>query len=233
MKLASRLAPLAVLVAAFAIPTVTLPAIASAQAQKIASADVSKVFSDIKETKDLDAKLKQRGQQLNQQNTDIQQRLGQLKQSRDQFKPGTDTYDRANQELSRQFVQSQIEFQVAQQDALREQKRQTKMIFDKIVATVNVVAKEKGYTMVVAQVVPAEPSDDQMDQMKPEALIQLLRQQNLLYIDPSIDLTAEVVTRMDAKYAAGGGGGASSGGASGGGATGGAASGGGAPAPRR
>ena len=94
------------------------------------------------------------------------------------------------------------------------------MIYDKIVAAVGEVAKEKGYAMVVAQIVPPEPSDDQFDRLTAEQLINLLRQQNLLYVDPASDITADVVTRMDAKYASPAGGGAGAGsGAGGGGAT--------------
>lgn len=195
MKTTTKLAALATVIAAFALPSAAL-----AQAAKIGSANVQKIFSDIKETKDLENKLKSRGQELGQRQNDAQQRVTALKASRDQFKPGTDTYDRANQELSRTATQLQVEIQIAQQELVREQKLQTKMIYDKVVAAVNELGKERGYAMVVAQIIPPEPSDDQFDRMTAEQLIQLLRQQNLLYVDPSADLTADVITRMDSKY---------------------------------
>ena len=195
MKLVNRLAPFAILIAAFA-----LPSVASAQAQKIGSANVQKVFSDIKETKDLETKLKAQGDALNTQQNALQQKLKALQDNRNQFKPGTETYDRANQELKQTLTRGQIELQIANQDLQTEQKRQTKTIYDKIVAAVTDLAKEKGYSIVVAQIVPPEPSDDQMDQMKAADLINLLRQQNLLYVDPSADLTTAVVTKLDAAY---------------------------------
>lgn len=221
MKSTAKLAAIATLFAAFA-----LPAVASAQAAKVGSANVQKIFSDIKETKDLDNKLNAKGADLKKMQNDAQAELTAKKQSRDQFKPGTDTYDRANQELNRAVTQRQIEIQVAQNELVREQKLQTKLIYDKIVAAVSEVAKEKGYSVVVSQVIPPEPSDDQFDRLTADQLINLLRQQNLLYVDPSADLTSEVVARMDAKYAGGG----TSSGANTGGANGGGTNTGGAPA---
>lgn len=196
MKLTVKLAAVAMLFAALA-----LPSAANAQTAKMGSVNVQKVFSDIKETKDLENTLKAKGADLTKQQNDAQQDITAKKASRDQFKPGTDTYDRANQELSRSATQYQVTLQIAQQELVREQKMQTKMIYDKIVAAVSDVAKEKGYTLIIAQVTPPEPSDDQFDRLTAEQLINLLRQQNLLYVDPSADLTADVVTRLDAKYA--------------------------------
>ena len=196
MKLTTQLAAVAMLFAALAVPSV-----ASAQAATVGSVNVQKVFSDIKQTKDLENTLKAKGAELTTQQNSAQQDITAKKASRDQFKPGTDTYDRANAELSRSATQYQVTLQIAQQELVREQKMQTKMIYDKIVAAVGELAKEKGYTMITAQVTPPEPSDDQFDRLTAEQLINLLRQQNLLYVDPAADLTAEVVTRLDAKYA--------------------------------
>lgn len=196
MKLAPRYAALALLLAAFVLPS----AASAQQAQKIGSANVQKIFSDIKETKDLETKLKAKGDDLNRKTAELQQKVKALQDSRNQFKPGTDTYDRANQELKRAAQQGQFDLQVTQQDLVGEQKLQTKMIYDKIVAAVSELAKEKGYAVVLAQVIPPEPSDDQFDRLTSEQLINLLRQQNILFVDPSADLTAEVITRLDAKY---------------------------------
>lgn len=195
MKWTAKFATLATLMAVFA-----LSSSAHAQAVKVGSANVQKVFADIKETKDLQTKLSSKGNDLNAMKNDAQKQLTDLKAQRDQFKPGTDTYDRANQTLSRTATELQVKFQVVQQELMHEQKYQTKMIYDKIVTVVGELAKEKGYTLVVSQIVPPEPSDDQFERLTMEQLSGLLTQQNLLYVDPAADLTAEVTTRMDAKY---------------------------------
>jgi Skp family chaperone for outer membrane proteins len=194
MKLSSRIAAVVTVMLALALPSI-------ASAQKVGAANIQKIFTDVKETKDLETKLKARGDELQKQANDIQGRVQTLKQQRDQFKAGSEEYNRANQELNRSLVQAQIETQVLQQELAREQKRQTKAMFDKVITAVGEVAKEKQYSIIVAQIVPPEPSDDQMERLNVEQLINLLRQQNILYLAPESDITAEVITRLDAAYA--------------------------------
>jgi Skp family chaperone for outer membrane proteins len=196
MTFTTKLTALAALVAALALPSL-------ANAQKIGAANVQQIFSDIKETKELETKLKAKGEELNRSGGELQTKVNALKAQRDLFAAGSTEYARANTELGRTVVQATAETQYAQQELIREQKRQTKMIYDKIVSAVAALASEKKYDIVLAQIVPPQPSEDQFDRLTAEQLINLLRQQNILYIAPGADITAEVIARMDAAYAGG------------------------------
>ena len=101
------------------------------------------------------------------------------------------------------LVDANVSTQVAQQELLRDQKLSTKAVVEKIVVVAKALATEKGYALIVTQVVPPDPTPDQFERLTPEQLNQLLSSRNVLYVDPSIDVTAEIVARMDAAYASG------------------------------
>lgn len=198
MKL-SRIAPLVAALALFA----AAPAATFAQAQKVVSANMQRIFSDAQERKDLEGKFKARGQEAQQAAQSGQQRLRDLQGKRDQFRPGSADYEKANDELSRAAAEVQVNAAVSQQSLIREQKRSTRQMVEKIVAAVGELAKEKGYSIVLMQMVPPDLSEEQFDRMTPDQLNQLLSSRNVMYVAPDVDVTAEVVARLDAAYKSG------------------------------
>lgn len=170
---------------------------------KIVSANMQRIFADAQERKDLEAKFKTRGQDAQKQAQDGQQRVTALQEKRKDFRPGSAEYEKVTSELTRAAVEVQVASGVLQQDLIREQKRSTRTMVEKIVAAVDALSKEKGYGIVLMQVLPPELSEEAYERMTPEQLNQLLSSRNVLYVAPESDITAEVVARLDAAYKSG------------------------------
>lgn len=199
--------PLALMLALACLATapsfVHAQAAAPAVAAKIGSANLQRIFTEIKETKDLEQKFRARQQQGQTDATNKQTHIKDLQNQRDQFKAGSPEYDAANKALVQAAIEANVSTQVAQQELVRDQKLSTKGVVEKIVTVAKALATEKGYAMIVTQVVPPDPTPEQFDRLTPEQLNQLLSSRNVLYVDPSADVTAEIVARMDAAYASG------------------------------
>lgn len=196
MKLLSKLMFVAAFLAVFALPSF-------AQAQKIATANMQRILTEIKEFKDLETKLKTRFEEVKRQQETLQGRARELQGQRDQFKPGSPEYDRANADLIKLAVEGQVSGQVAQQELIREQKRQLRGLSEKIMNQAKTVAQAKQIAIVISQVVPPEVSDENWEKLTPEQAGQLLSQRNLLYVAPELDITNDIITALDAAYASG------------------------------
>lgn len=196
MKLITKLLAVSVVALAFASPTF-------AQSQKIATANMQRILNELKEVKELETRLKTKFEEAKRQQESQQNRLKELQAQRDMFKPSSEEYDRAQKELIKVAVEAQVAGQIAQQELVREQKKQLKLISDKIISQVKVIAEQKQISLVIAQVIPPEVSDENWEKLTPEQASQLLSSRNLLYVAPDTDLTTEVITALDAAHASG------------------------------
>ena len=196
MKIITKLLTVSAFLAVFALPTY-------AQAQKIATANMQRILNEIKEVKELEARLKTKLEDARRQQESLQAQAKEKQGQRDQYKPDSPEYNRVNNELVKIVVEAQIAGQIAQQELVREQKRQLKAISEKIVAQVKVIAEAKQIAIVVAQVLPPEISDENWEKLTTEQASNLLSARNLLYVTPDMDLTTEVITSLDAAHAAG------------------------------
>jgi Skp family chaperone for outer membrane proteins len=188
------------ILAAFTLFTTAAVMPASAQdAAKVGTANTGQIFSQIRETKDLQQKITELGKSLGQQEQQKRANLTALQEARNQFKPESDQYHDKNQELMRAAIEFQTWGQVNKADIDREKKQEMKFIFDKIEAAVGEVAKQRGLDIVVAD----QRGDIQnIDQITEDNLRILLNQRIVLYSSGKNDLTNDVIAYMDKNYKA-------------------------------
>lgn len=178
--------------------TAPQPAAAPVPPARIGVVNPSRVFQDMKETKDLRAKLESRRQELQATEAEKRKTIDDLKRARANLKPDSPQYN----DISRQFEQASAEFQtwgqVTRMDAEREQKQMMKTLFDKIQTAVGQIAQDQGIDLVLADqgqdVPPVE--DLNFDQLR-----LLLNQRNVLYASKKVDISERVLTVLDAQYA--------------------------------
>lgn len=194
MKLTTPLAALCAVALFAATPMI-------AAAQNIGVVNIQKVFNDLREVKDIKTQFSAKAEQLQSQKAAAESRVKGLTESRAQFKPGSTEYDNTNKEIVKLVTESQVQLQIAQAELTQQQKVQTKQVFDKIDAAVAEVAKAKNLAVVVSQLAP-ELSQEMMERANPEQLNQALFSRSVLYAAPNVDITADVVTKLDAGYAA-------------------------------
>jgi len=157
---------------------------------KIAVANAGKIFGEIKEKKDWEQKML--ADQKTLQDTAFQ----------DNLRTDSPQYAEKDKELQTAKIDLEVWAQIQQAESQRTNKLQTKALFDKIVNAVASVATAKGVDLVIADQHPELP-DNFMEQATLEQVRATLGQRNVLYSSPQVDITQDVITQMDANYAAG------------------------------
>lgn len=165
---------------------------------KVGIANPVRIFSELQETKDLKQKLDNDRRQLEATEKDKRQRLQDLQQRRDAIKPDAPQWSELNRELEGAVIEFQVWQQVSKVNFERVQKQQMRMIFEKIIDGVRHVATQKQLDLVVSDQRPELP--DNLDQVSLDQLRLLINQRNVLYSDPKTDISADVVSYLDAKY---------------------------------
>ena len=169
---------------------------------KIAVANAGKIFKEIKEKKDWEQKMTQDQKTLQDTAFQKQQKVKALTDQRDNLRTDSPQYADKDKELQTAKIDYAGWAQIQEAEQQRTNKMQTKALFDKIVNAVAEVATSKGIDLVIADQNPEMP-EDFMDKANLEQLRAFLGQRNVLYSSPQVDITQDVITSMDAKYASG------------------------------
>lgn len=195
--LRSRLMP--VVAAMTLVCAAAIPASAQDASTKVGVANTGQIFSQIKETKDLQLKIQEHGKTLAQQEQAKRANLNALQEARNQFKPESQQYQDKNQELMRAAIEFETWGRLNQADIQREKKQQMKYLFDKIEGAVGEVAKQRGLDLVVADQRGDIPN---LDQLNEDQLRSALNQRIVLYSGSKVDITNDVIALMDKNYKA-------------------------------
>jgi Skp family chaperone for outer membrane proteins len=185
--------------------TIALALLIAAQAPntpppaRVEFANPVRIFSQLKETHALRAEMESRTSAMEKTRQEKTAHLRDLAQQRERLEP--DSPRRA--ELENQQRLATVELQtwttVTKDDLQRLQKERIKQLFDKITAAIAEVAKQRGTQLVLAEKTPEVP---ELNQISVDELRVLLSERTLLYGDSAMDITNEVITAMDAKFAA-------------------------------
>ncbi len=162
---------------------------------KLATASPSKIFAQVKETQEVKTQLQTQRDALKGQASTRRAKVEELQQQMEVLKPDSPSYQEAN----KQFMTAAIEYknwgEISEAQQARTEKLQTKLLFDKITAAIAELAKERGIDLVFAE----QPAMN-IEKMNVDQLVQLLNQRQVLFSSSSVDLTADVVARLDARH---------------------------------
>lgn len=175
---------------------------APAAGAKVAIANTVKIFNEMQELKDLRQKMDSDLKLLDGMSREKRERLNNLKNQRDTLKPDTPQYQEKNAELLRSAIEYETWGKLNQANAQRDQKMQTKMLFQKIEAAVAEVAKQKGFDLVLSDQRPELPED--LDNIQVEQLRALITSRTVIYAAEKIDISSDVLALLDQKYKAAG-----------------------------
>ena len=170
-------------------------------APSVAVVNVAVVSEQYHKTGDMEAQFDALRDQLNKEHEALRDRAERTARSlQEEFKPGTEDYIARRKDLAMQ--QAEIEYFVESSGKRVEVglARSLRTIFDDIHAVVQKVAEEKGIDVALAvDTLPDEAPPS------PNAVRQQIMLQKVLYWNPRIDMTAEVISRLNAQYKAAGG----------------------------
>lgn len=168
---------------------------------KVAVVNVPVVSERYIKTSDLEAQFDDLRRRLNEERDAKRQRIDRAQRAlQEEIKPGTEEYDRRRREIA--MLEAELQWFLESEGQKVEQGLSSSLrsIFDDIQAVVREIALEKGFDVVVAADrlpadTPASPS-----QVRQHILLQ-----KVLYWSPGVDLTDDVVARLNDRYKASGG----------------------------
>ena len=172
---------------------------------RIAVVNPAKVFNDMAETKALQARMADEQRRFEAESKARAGKLAELKKGRDDIKPDSPQWDAANQALMTESAAYKVWGETQRAVAEFNQKRQMKVLFDKIQVAIAKVAKRDGIDLVIAD--SSERLPDEIDAVDLRALRGMILQKNVLFVNSNkqgLDITAAVQLQLDAEYKAGG-----------------------------
>jgi len=163
---------------------------------RVAVVNIPKVSEQYKKTSDLEAQFDGVRRRLSEQRDGLRNRIDVLTRSlKEELRPNTDEFRARQKELA--VAQAELEWfmdteskrvELGLSNSLRE-------IFDDILRTVSVVAEARGYDIVLASdQLPEEPAES-ATQVRQQILLQ-----KVLYWNPRVDITEEIISRLNADY---------------------------------
>lgn len=201
-----RLALAAVMVAAlgFAVVAARPAAAQEAGAVHVAVANPSKILSALQETADLKKSEQGELSKLRDQEQAKAKEIQDLREQRDKFsKKGTADYEKQTADLVQKSVDARVWAEVEQAKLTRRNKEQTKSLYEKIQSAVAQVAQERKIDLVLADFGRDLPDD--LDDITPDRLQQMIAQRSVLFANKGVDISEDVIARLNAAYKAGAG----------------------------
>jgi Skp family chaperone for outer membrane proteins len=166
---------------------------------RLACANPQRILQQMQETKDRNAAMEgERASLISQEKAKIEEITTLRKQRDELLKKGTPDYRAKTEEILKKTTEVQIWAKVKEEEVNRRHKEGIKDLFDKISAAIEQIAKEKKIDIVIADYSVDLPDD--VDSITPEQLHAMIRQKNVLFAGKGVDISSEVVTRLDAGY---------------------------------
>jgi Skp family chaperone for outer membrane proteins len=165
---------------------------------RIGVANITRIFVDMQEAKDLNQKLQADRKLFEGVAKERRAKLESMQAERDALKPETPQAQDKNAELLRAAVEFETWFKLSELDAQRQLKRQTKVLFEKIEVATGEVAKQKGLDLVLTDQRPELPDD--LDRLSVDQVRGMITARSVLYANDKVDISAAVLAALDTKY---------------------------------
>lgn len=175
---------------------------AAAQDSKVGVANLSRIIQSMQEAQDKNKTKADELRRLDEEQKAKAQAIENLKKDRENFKKGSPEYAERNQQILQKSVELQSWNELQKLDLTRRQKDEIKSFYDKINAAIQQVATDKKLDLVIADFSVEIPPD--LDTVNPEQLQQIIRQKQVLYTAKGVDISDEVINRLNAQYKGGG-----------------------------
>ncbi len=184
---------------ACALPVGAQPSPGMDRGTRVAIANPSRIFHDMKETVALRDKLELRRKELLNKEIERRQVIEGLMKQRSEIKPDhprfrelSDAIDAAKADLQAWGVATKASVD-------RDQKYMVKTLYDKIETAIGEVAQQNNIDLVISD---GRQEVDSVEEMTPEELRRVLGMRNVLFSTKAVDLSEKVITVLDAKFAA-------------------------------
>lgn len=170
---------------------------AATAGERIAVANVSRIFNEMQETKDLKEQLEAKRQELATQEKEKRGAIKEMDDHLHNIKPDSPQYKEDIQKLDNAMANLESWGKVVRLEAERDQKMTMRNLFDKIKTAVANIAKQQGFDVVLADQGGEFPN---LEQVNFDQLRAYINQQSVLYAAKGVDISDAVLTLLDANY---------------------------------
>jgi len=172
------------------------PSPAAAPAARVAVCDVQQIFTGYNKATDLLAKLNDKRQALAAELEQRSKAIESLQQEMDALKKGSSEYQSRLAEVERLRIDLAVSRQFGEAKILAEHRQLTMEMYDEMVSAISQVAKDRGVEVVLHADRGLMETDETME------LLAQIRVRTVLYWEPSLDITQEVLARLNKAYTA-------------------------------
>lgn len=162
----------------------------------VAVADVVRIFNEYQRQRDLTEEMRQLQDRLERENQRRRDQIDGLQATIDAMNPDDPTYGDKMRQLLQQQIDYKNWFDVNQAAMAREIGIWTTRIYREITTAVSETAQSQGLALVLYK--------DQFEPagLDPEVIREQIRSRKCLYAAESVDITAAVLSRLNASYRA-------------------------------
>ena len=180
-----------------AAPAATEPAAPAAAATptKTAVCDLFIILKNYDRGNDLKKELKARVDKITAEGDKRGQEITKIQNTLEELKPGSKEYDAQLNKMTQLTIDRQAYLNYQDELAKRETYRYTKEVYQDVMEAIEKVAKERGFQLVLFKESPNLVSRTY------DELLEQISRRKVLYSDPSLDITDDVLKRINRDYA--------------------------------
>jgi Skp family chaperone for outer membrane proteins len=171
---------------------------------RVAVVNMRRVFTEIQEAKDIQARIRQDEQRINAEGKTKAEELQKMKAEGGNFRPGSDQYEEWRTRFMRASIQNQAWAEMAKQEIDWRVKRQSRDMYDKISAAVGEYATSNQLDLVLSDHQPPL-TDAELEKIPTDQIGVVMDRRRIIYSSKYADISDAIIASLDAKYKAGGG----------------------------
>lgn len=180
-------------------------AVAADRPVRVATVNMPRVFTEIQERKDIEARLKQEQGRLAAEQKPKIEELQKMKAEGGNYRAGSEQHEEWVLRYRRAGIAQQAWAETAKQEMDWRLKRQTREMFEKIAAAVSEYATSNQIDLVLADHQPSL-TDQELEKIPAEQIGAIMDRRRVIYASKNADISDAIIAALDAKYKAGGGG---------------------------
>jgi Skp family chaperone for outer membrane proteins len=159
--------------------------------------DVVRIFDECDQIKDLNALLRDANEAVQNEAASREKQLSQKQIELRAFSPDSPDYAPRRRDFTRMSIDANVWLQTKRIELQRDHYNWTRIVYEECLAAVEEVTRERG-VMLVLQKRPFNPEiilDENVENLQ-----QMIRARAVVYSHESLDITDDVIRKMNARY---------------------------------
>lgn len=162
----------------------------------IAVCDLAEVFSHSQRSQDLSAQFEKEAEKVAAEGRKRREKIQAIQQELKGLNPSSQEFENRSREIQRLQINLKAWIEYKSSIQAREQIQQTKDMFNEASKVIADIAKQQGYKVVLFR------AQGSLKNTNFQKLVEEIRSRQVLFSDPSVDITTDVLTALNEAYRA-------------------------------